>query len=232
MQFSDNILIGTIDKRYKRFLADIEVDGEMITAHTPNTGSMKTCWEKGWKAAIEHVDNPSRKLKYTLHMLHNGKTWIGVNTSITNKLAIEAIKDGTVKELRGFTDIKPEVKVGKSRIDIQLKYDEKLCYVEVKNVTLLGEKNTALFPDAVSSRGLKHLEELISLKKEGHRACMLYIVQREDVDSFSPAWNIDEAYSKKLVEAKKSGVEILVYQCKLNTDQISVNKPLPFKLNL
>lgn len=232
MQFQDPLVEGTILKRYKRFLADVELpNGEIITAHTANTGSMKTCWEPGWKVLMSFHDNPKRKLKYSLEMIHNSTTWIGINTSLPNKMAVEAIENGTIKELQGYTKIKPEAKIGNSRIDILLtKENAEQCYVEVKNVTLLGEKKKALFPDAVSERGQKHLKELTGLVKDGIRSAMLYIVQREDVTSFSPADDIDPEYGRLLREAKKAGVEILCYQCKLTPKGIEVIKPLPVEL--
>ena len=233
MKFETPVLKGKILKRYKRFLADIELEnGEMITAHTANTGSMKTCWEPGWDVLVSFHDNPKRKLKYSLEMTHNGNSWIGVNTSLPNKLGKEAIEDGTIKELQGYKTLKPEAKIGKSRIDILLKdgpSDE--CYVEIKNVTLLGEKKKALFPDSVSERGQKHLRELTELKKQGIRAAMLYIVQREDVNSFSPAKDIDPEYARLLKEAYDEGVEVLAYQCSLNEDEIKIQKPIKVDLS-
>lgn len=232
MQFQNPLVEGTILKRYKRFLADVELpSGEVITAHTANTGSMKTCWEPGWKVLMSFHDNPKRKLKYSLEMIHNSNTWIGINTSLPNKMAVEAIENGTIKELQGYDKIKPEAKIGKSRIDILLsKEDGEQCYVEVKNVTLLGDNKLALFPDAVSERGQKHLRELTGLVNEGIRSAMLYIVQREDVDRFSPADEIDPEYGRLLREAKEAGVEVLCYQCTLTPDGIEVTKPLPVEL--
>lgn len=215
-------------KRYKRFLADIELKTkEVVVAHTPNTGSMKECWAPNWKALVTESNNPKRKLKYTLEMTHNGRSWIGVNTSLTNKLAIEAIEKGVIEELQGYPELKPEKKVGKSRIDIFLSGNDRDCYVEVKNVTL-NENQKALFPDAVSTRGLKHLHELTELKKQGNRCCMLYIVQREDVDSFSVAKEIDSAYDEGLKLALEAGVEVLVYGCSLSPKEIKVTHSLPF----
>lgn len=222
---------GTILKRYKRFLADITLDsGETIVAHVPNTGSMKTCWEPGWKVLVSESDNPERKLKYTLEMLHNGQTWIGVNTSNPMKVVIEALKNKVITELSQYDDIKPEVKIGDSRIDLLLKNNSEECFVEIKNVTLLGEKAVALFPDAVSERGSKHLQELIKIKKGGRRACMLYVIQRQDVNHFSPAHLIDPVYAKNLQEAYQNGVEILCYQCSLTPESIELKQRLDFSL--
>lgn len=243
MKFDKPIVKGVILKRYKRFLADIELSedhgehkkGEVITAHTANTGSMKTCWEPGWPVLISFNDSPTRKLKYSLEMTHNGNTWIGVNTAIPNKISVEAIADGTIKELQGYETIKPEAKIGKSRIDIYLydgdkKAPTKQCYVEVKNVTMLQDERRAIFPDGVSERGQKHLKELISLKEQGIRACMLYIIQRRDVEVFAPAIEIDPEYARLLKEAHKAGVEILPYQCLIDEKGVQVEKLLPYEL--
>jgi len=228
MKFTAPLIYGKILKRYKRFLCDIELDdGSIIVAHSANTGSMKTCWEPGWKCALSYHDNPKRKLKYSLEMTYNGKTWIGVNTSLPNKIAIEAIQDGTIKELQGYPTLKPEAKIGKSRIDILLSHEgTDKCYVEVKNVTLKGEGDDVLFPDGVSTRGQKHLEELIALKEEGIRACMLFIVNREDAKTFSPADHIDPTYGELLRKASQAGVEILVYSCEVNPEGIKVHKKI------
>lgn len=223
--------LGTILKRYKRFLADITLDsGETIVAHVPNTGSMKTCWEPGWKVLVSESDNPERKLKYTLEMLHNGQTWIGVNTSNPMKVVIEALKNKVISELSQYDNIKPEVKIGDSRIDLLLKNNSEECFVEIKNVTLLGENAVALFPDAVSERGSKHLQELIKIKQNGRRAAMLFVIQREDVNHFSPAHLIDPEYAKNLKEAYQNGVEILCYQCELTTESITLKNRLDFSL--
>jgi len=232
MDFKEKLIPGKILKRYKRFLADVELsDGEVITAHTANTGSMKTCWEPGWNVLLSFHDNPKRKLKYSLELTNNGDTWIGVNTSLPNKVAAEGIQAGIVKELSGYSNLKPEAKVGKSRIDILLSNEGKdPCYVEVKNVTLLGENKRAIFPDAVSTRGQKHLEELTGLVNEGIRAAMLFVVNREDVDSFSPADHIDPTYGELLRKADKAGVEVLAYQCKVTPQGIKLYKSLPVHL--
>ena len=168
-------------------------------------------------------------------MTHNGDTWIAVNTGRPNKLAVEAIQNGTITELQGYSYLKAEKKIGKSRIDIYLSDDEKNptreCYVEVKNVTLLGKPGKALFPDGVSARGLKHLEELIEIKNSVIRACMLFVVSRMDVKEFGPAFSFDPAYSEKLVEAKEAGVEILVYQCEISEKSIELKTRIPLKVD-
>jgi len=193
MNFAEVLVEGKILKRYKRFLSDIQLENEtIITAHTANTGAMTTCWAPGWQVLLSLHDNPKRKYKYSLEMTHNGQTWIGVNTMLPNKLAVEGIENGVIAELQGYDSIQRESKIGDSRLDLLLqksserKSPEK-CYVEVKNVTLLGDNKTALFPDAVSTRGQKHLATLTEIAKGGDRAVMLYIVQREDVNCFSPA---------------------------------------------
>jgi sugar fermentation stimulation protein A len=161
-------------------------------------------------------------------MIHNGLNWIGVNTSLTNQLAKEAIEKGLIPELLGYENFQAEVKIGQSRIDILLSNSPtELCYVEVKNVTLVDENNYCLFPDSVSTRGQKHLLELTELKKEGHRAVMLFIVQREDCHTFKKSQTIDLLYAQLLAEAMNAGVEVLVYQCKLSPLEIIVNKKLP-----
>lgn len=228
MKFQNPTYEAVIHKRYKRFLSDIELpNGEIVQAHVPNTGSMKTCWEPHWKALVTHVDDPKRKLKYTLELTHNGKTWICVNTSITNKIVQEALETGKIPELIGYSNIKPEQKVLDSRIDFFLSGSNQNpdAFVEVKNVTLV-EDGLATFPDAVSTRGQKHLADLIKLKKEGKRAIMLYILNRRDAKTFSPADDIDPKYGKMLREAAEAGVEVLVYNTKLSPKEITIDQKI------
>ena len=238
MKFKERLVKGTIIKRYKRFLTDVELQedfldykkAQVITAHTANTGSMKTCWEPGWDVLLSHHDNPKRKLKFSLEMTHNSQTWIGINTSLPNKISRDAILNKEIKELNHFENVKPEVKIGNSRIDLLCyngtdhKSATEKCYVEVKNVTLLGENSIALFPDSVSVRGQKHLRELIDLKKSGIDAAMLYIIQREDINSFSPAKDIDPEYARLVKEAYSCGVMILAYQCSLSEKEIAISR--------
>ncbi|MBH47803.1 MAG: DNA/RNA nuclease SfsA [Halobacteriovorax sp.] len=229
MKFDKPTVKGKILKRYKRFLADIELEnGEIVVAHSANTGSMTTCWEPGWDVLLTKNDDPARKLKYTLEYTHNGETWIGVNTALPNKMVIEAIENGTIKELQGYDTIKPEAKIGKSRIDVLLTKDNgEQCYVEVKNTTLLHEGD-AVFPDAVTERGQKHLRELTELKQQGIRACMVYVINRNDVAKFRPAGHIDAEYAKLLQQAHKVGVEIIPYMAKLEPSGLELTHSIPY----
>lgn len=240
MKFNQILKTGKIIKRYKRFFVDFYLDENCLgdfnnsatnlaTAHTANTGSMKTCIGENWQGAFSFHDDPKRKLKYSLELTHNSLTWIGVNTSLTNKLAIEAIGNGTIKELSGYQNLKPEATIGKSRIDILLSNanDQDQCYVEVKNVSMKIDNELAIFPDAVTERGSKHLLELIQIKKSGLRACMLFIIQRDDVEYFRPAFEIDPIYASNLKMAIDSGVEVYIYKCKVSLEEIMVYKRVP-----
>jgi len=231
MKFDKSTYYGKLIKRYKRFLADIELEnGEIITAHCANTGSMKTCDEPGWRVLVSDSLNPKRKLKYTFELIYNEKCWIGINTQLPNKLAKEAIENGIIKELQDYTQILSEQKYGEnSRIDLLLENEHEKCYVEVKNVTLV-ENGDYLFPDAVTARGLKHLDELLEMRKRGHRAVMLFVIQRSDGKVFKPAKDIDPQYAQKLKEVYKQGVEILPYQAKVSPEEIAISHKVVFEL--
>lgn len=227
MKFKNPLVPGLFIKRYKRFFADIKVEDRIVVAHTANTGSMQTCLGENWPACLSFHDSPTRKLAYGLEMIYNGKSWIGINTGLTNKLAIEAILNGTIPELSGYSALKPEVKVGESRIDILLSSEVAgQCFVEVKNVTLVNDFDECLFPDSVTERGQRHLRELLALKEKGIRTVMLFIVQREDCSRFRIENSIDPEYSRLLKEVMMKGVEVLVYQCKLSPEEIVVHKKL------
>ncbi len=228
MQFENETLEAVILRRYKRFLSDVKLaNGQIITAHIANTGSMESCWGPNWKVLLTKSNNPKRKLSHSLELTHNGVSWIGINTSRTNAIAHEAISKGIIPELDDYQKITREVTIGKSRIDLLLEKQNEKCYVEVKNVTLKSNDGIARFPDSVSERGVKHLEELIGIKEDGHRAVMLFIIQREDIEIFAPAYIIDPVYSLMLKMAQESGVEILAYQCKMSSKEIVVNKKTP-----
>lgn len=223
---------GKLLKRYKRFLADIRLENdEIITAHVPNSGAMTSCIEEGCTVFVSYHDNPKRKLKYTLELTKMGDTLICTNTSVANHLGYEAIKEKAIKELLGYTDIKKEQKYGKnSRIDILLENDKEKCYVEIKSVTL-NVAGMAAFPDAVTTRGQKHLDELIEMKKQNHRAVMLFIVLREDIEEFRIAHEIDSLYHKKIQAAKRQGVDILCYQASLCLEKITLKRNLSLILD-
>ncbi|MBN1408232.1 MAG: DNA/RNA nuclease SfsA [Calditrichaceae bacterium] len=233
MKFEKPLIEGVLLKRYKRFLADIRLNnGQYITAHCPNSGSMKTCKEPGWKVLVSESDNIKRKLKYTWEMIYNGTCWIGINTQIPNKIAIEAIQNGVIPELSGYDKIQSEIKYGQnSRIDILLTGNKGTCYVEVKNVTLVEAEGYYQFPDAVTERGKKHLYELLEMVKKGHRAVMLFVVQRSDGTIFKPADHIDSEYARTLREVYRQGVEILIYQADVSPIEIKLNRAIIFSLD-
>ena len=223
---------GILLKRYKRFLADIRLDtGQEITAYCPNTGSMLSCDGPGSTVMVSYHDNPGRKFHYTWELVRINKNWVDINTMLPNKIVKEAIENKTIPEFINYEKIRTEVPYGEnSRIDILLQKNNSLCYVEVKNVTLVKD-NIAFFPDAVTARGTKHLLELANMVKLGHRAVMFYLVQRMDADVFSPAKHIDSKYSQTLEKVHKTGVEILVYQAKISPEEITIKRSLPFKLD-
>ena len=228
MQF-EKLIKGKLVKRYKRFLADIILeDGQEITAHVPNSGAMTSCIEDNCDVWVSFHDNPKRKLKYTLELTKMSENLICTNTGVANKIAIEAIENSTIKELQGYTSLKPEQKYGQnSRIDILLENENQKCYVEVKSVSLKINDNLA-FPDSVTSRGTKHLNELYDMVKDGHRAVMLYVVQRTDDLPFRLACEIDKKYCDAFAEVTKKGVEVLVYQSNISLEEIEIKKKLIF----
>ena len=231
MRFTDPLIQGTLIKRYKRFLADVELEGgNIITAHTPNTGSMKGCCTPGSRVWLSDSGNPKRKYPCSWELVEAlPDVLVGINTILPNKLVKEAIENTTIKELQGYNRIRPEVPYGqeKSRIDLLLNNDRQdLCYVEVKNVTMV-ENNIALFPDAVSERGSKHLRELVEMVKQGHRAVIFYCVQRCDAKEVRPADAIDPVYGETLREALSQGVEALAYRAEVSTTAVLLKHPLP-----
>lgn len=220
-------------KRYKRFFVDAAQGGDVLTAHCANTGSMKGLLLEGARCYLRDVNDPKRKLRYSFEMIDGGNALVGVNTSLPNSLVYDALMAKEIDSLSAYSKAKREVKYGKegkSRIDVLLT-EEGLCdcYVEVKNVTL-AEEGVAKFPDAVTSRGLKHLEELALEVKKGNRAVMFYLVQRSDCSCFKPAVDIDPAYCAKLKEVVEQGVEVLCYQCLVSPERILLDKPLPVLL--
>jgi len=226
------LIRGTLVRRYKRFLADVVLeDGRIVTAHCPNTGSMKGCSEAGRPVYLSKSDNPKRKLSYTWELIEMPSSLVGVNTGIPNRLVYSALSAGTVPELSGYEQVRKEVSVGNgSRIDIVME-DRRAnrCFVEIKNCTLV-EDGVALFPDAVTGRGLRHLLALSQLVSKGHRCAMFYLIQRTDAAFFAPAAAIDPEYSKGLAAAEASGVKIIAYDVHINLDGVALNRKLPVRL--
>ncbi len=230
MKFNKKLLQGTLIKRYKRFFADIKYKNKVITAHCPNPGSMMGLINKGNEVYFSKSDNPDRKLKYTLEIIKVKNAKIGINTLLANKIVLEALENKKIKQLSKFINIKREAKFSKkTRFDFLLSNDKEKCFLEVKNVTLLREKKIAEFPDAITSRGTKHLDELCVAKIKGYQSYILYLIQREDCDSFKIAKDIDEKYKIAFTNALKSGVKILCYDCKLNNEEIKLNKEINYE---
>ena len=230
MIFDTELVHGKLIKRYKRFLADISLDnGDIITAHCTNSGSMKSCIEVGASVYLTPNDDPSRRTKFTWEMIHINGDWVGVNTLMPNKLAFEGITNNSIDKLAGYNFAKREVKFSDSRFDIYAENDTEKCFIEVKNVTMKSE-NYALFPDAVTSRGLKHLKTLVEVKRSGIRDVMLYIIQRTAVDTFGIAKSIDPKYNSGLLRAISEGVEVIAMQAKVSPQEIILQKELPINI--
>ena len=231
MDFENKLISGLFIKRYKRFFVDIKINNQIITAHCPNTGSMYGLLKRGNKVWVSKSNNPKRKLKYTLEIIEDQKTKVGVNTHSTNKIVHHALKNNLIKELKNSLEIKPEIKFGKTtRFDFLIINNDFKAFVEVKNVTLSRNKKKAEFPDAVTSRGLKHINELVVANKKGYKIFILYLVQREDCNSFSIAKDIDADYEKALVKAVKNNLNVLCYDCKFSSKGIKLNKKI--KINI
>jgi sugar fermentation stimulation protein A len=223
---------GTLIKRYQRFLADVALeDGTTVTAHCPNTGSMQDCSTPGRPVYLSVHDNPKRKLKYTWELIRMPPSLVGVNTLVPNRLVKHAVQTGQVAELSGYSEVRSEVGLGNhSRVDLMLR-DPKggICYVEIKNCTMVKD-GVARFPDAVTTRGLKHLQELTAQLAVRRRSVMFYFIQRMDAEEFRPADDIDPEYGKALRAAAEQGVEILVYDVHIDLRGIRLNRRLPCRL--
>ena len=230
MKFKERLLQGTLIKRYKRFFVDIKYKNKIIAVHCPNTGSMMGLLNKGNKIWFSRSDNLSRKLKYTLEIIEVGKKMIGINTLLTNKIVFEALSQKKIKNFAKFNNIKPEVKFSdKTRFDFLISDNKEKCFLEVKNVTLSRKDEIAEFPDAITSRGAKHLKELIIAKQRGFESYILYLIQREDCKSFRIAKDIDEDYKIAFDKALKKGVKIICYDCKISTEEIKLNNRINYE---
>ncbi len=232
MRFPDPLTEGRLIRRYKRFLADVEIAGEgKVTAHCPNSGSMTGLAEPGSIVILSRSANPDRKYRYTWELVRVGRGWVGVHTGRPNQLVEEAIRGGRISELSGYAELRREVPYGKnSRIDLLLTGKKGLCYVEVKNTTLYHE-GFARFPDAVTERGQKHIKELARMVAEGHRAVLVFLVNRSDCGKMGPADHVDPQYGKLLRWGAEEGVELLAYRTKITKREIAVEKPLPVDLS-
>ena len=231
MIFENKLISGQFIKRYKRFFVDIKVKNKIITAHCPNTGSMYGLLKKGNKVWLSKSDNPKRKLKYTLQIIEDCKSKVGVNTHLANRIVLHALKNNLIKEFDKKIEIKPETKFGlNTRFDFLITADNSKIFLEVKNVTLSRIKGLAEFPDAVTTRGLKHIDELIKANKKGYKIFILYLVQRDDCNAFKIAGDIDPEYSESLSKAVKKKLKVLCYDCKFTSKGIKLNQKMKFKI--
>ena len=231
MNFEDKLISGQFVKRYKRFFVDVKIDGKIITAHCPNTGSMYGLLKKNNKVWLTKSNNPNRKLKYTLQIIQDKKTKVGVNTHLTNKIVLEALQNNLIKEFDETIEIKPETKFGNNtRFDFLVTENNLKSFIEVKNVTLSRKKGVAEFPDAITSRGLKHIRELIKANKKGYKIYILYLIQRNDCKSFKIADDIDPEYSDSLSKAVKKNLNVLCFDCKFSPKGIILNQKVKFKI--
>ena len=227
MKFKERLLQGILLKRYKRFFVDINYKNKIITAHCPNSGSMMGLLNTGNKVWFSKSDNPKRKLKYTLEIIKVKKNLVGINTFLTNKLVLEALNLKKIQDLVKYNNIKSEVKFNKNtRFDFLISNNKEKCFLEVKNVTLLRNKEIAEFPDAITSRGTKHLIELTNAKKRDFDSCILYLIQRQDCKIFKIAKDIDKNYKTAFNKAVDAGVKILCYDCKITHEEVRLNNQI------
>jgi sugar fermentation stimulation protein A len=231
MRYAEPPLEGRFLRRYKRFLADVELDGgEVVTAHCPNTGSLAGCLVAGAPAWLRDSGDPKRKLRYTFQAILAGDAWVNVDTGLPNRLVAEALQAGALRRLAGYRSVRREVRYGEnSRIDVLLEDHPRRrgerCYVEVKNATMSAGR-VALFPDAVTARGRKHLQELARVAASGDRAVQLFLVSRGDVTTFRPADDVDPAYGAALREAADRGVEVHAYRARVTALELAIDRPL------
>ena len=231
MNFDESLISGEFIKRYKRFFVDIKIGKNTVTAHCPNTGSMMGLLKKGNNVWLSKSDNPKRKLKYTLQIIENQKSKVGINTHLTNKIVFDALKKRVIKNFKDINSIQQEVKFGENtRFDFLLTQESKKTFIEVKNVTLSREKQIAEFPDAITSRGLKHIQELLKANKKGFEIYLLFVIQRDDCSKFKLATDIDPEYCELLAKAVKKNLKILCYDCKFSSKGIKLNREILFKI--
>lgn len=227
MEFTKSLIKGKLIKRYKRFFTDVRLAKEVVTAHCPNTGSMKGLIDEGNDVYLLPNNNPKRKLKYGLEIIKSRKNLVGVNTHMANRIAQHALENNLIKELKNNDLIKPEVFFNKeTRFDFLIEKNKEKSFVEVKNVTLFRNEDTAEFPDAVTSRGTKHLLTLIDAIKKGYKSYLLFLVQIQNMEKFKIAKDIDKEYYNNYLIAKKAGVNFLAYRCDISSKKIFIDKKL------
>ena len=227
MEFTKSLIKGKLIKRYKRFFTDIKLDKKIVTAHCPNTGSMKGLLDEDNEVYLLPNNDPKRKLKYGLEIIKSRQNLVGVNTHMANRIVQHALENNLIKELNNNNLIKPEVFFNKeTRFDFFIEKNKQKFFLEVKNVTLFRDKYTAEFPDAVTSRGSKHLLTLIDAINEGYKTYLLFLVQIQNMKYFKIAKDIDEEYYKNYLIAKNAGVNFLAYRCKMSSKKIYIEKKL------
>ena len=227
MKFSKRLIKGKLIKRYKRFFADINIKNEIITAHCPNTGSMMGLLDQNNEVWISKNNDPKRKLKYTLEIIKAKDNLVGVNTHLANKIVYEGLSNNLINEFMNSESIKPEVYYNKNtRFDFLVNKNNQNHFIEVKNVTLFRTNNVAEFPDAVTSRGSKHIKTLVDAIKKGYKSYVLFLVQIQNIENFQIAKDIDKIYYENYLHAKKDGVQFLAYRCNIDTNSITIEKKL------
>ena len=227
MEFTKSLIKGKLIKRYKRFFTDVKLGNDIVTAHCPNTGSMKGLLDEGNEVYLLPNNDPKRKLKYGLEIIKSRKNLVGVNTHMANRIIEHGLKNNLVKELKNNDIIKPEVFFNKeTRFDFLLEKKGQKMFLEVKNVTLFRNKDTAEFPDAPTARGTKHLLTLIDAIKKSYKTYLIFLVQVQNMKYFKIAKDIDEEYYKSYLIAKKAGVNFLAYRCNISSKKIFIDKKL------
>ena len=227
MKFTEKLIKGKLIKRYKRFFTDVKLDKKIVTAHCANTGSMLGLLDSDSEVYLSKNDNPKRKLKYGLEIVKSKNNLVGVNTHMANKIVNHALNNNLIKELKNNYKIKPEVYYNdETRFDFLIEKKGQKIFVEVKNETLFRYQKTAEFPDAITTRGSKHLLTLIDAINEGYKCYLLYLVQIQNMENFKIAKDIDNEYYNNYLKAKKAGVNFLAYRCKINSNEIIVDKKL------
>ena len=227
MKFTKKLIKGKLNKRYKRFFVDVKINKETVVAHCPNTGSMKGLLDEGNEVFLQKNNDPKRKLKYSLEIIKARKNLVGVNTNMANKIVNHALENNLINELKNLDEVKSEVFFNKeTRFDFLIKKNHKKIFLEVKNVTLFRNTKIAEFPDAITSRGSKHLLALIDAIKKGYKSYLLFLIQIQNMENFKIASDIDKEYYKNYISAKKTGVNFLAYRCKISPEKIFIEKKL------